>query len=193
VDEIKESSLAVIPLPIARSLLFLRPLSAGSASSVHLGTELPDISIRQEVHHHFIALLHREQLTDLHVSASARSPSHCLPPLLPQRSLLVFPSAAVAEEMLPRLGYHPASTASPPALVIVSATEPFQVHPHPRVSGLQSVEPGCQRFHTIHWDGSLASSYAFQSIAVGLTEFFSLPLSLRCRLCFRDSSGPVGR
>jgi hypothetical protein len=124
-DEIKESSPALIPPPVARRLLFLRPLPAGSSSSVHLGWELPDISSRQEVHHRFIALLHGEQLRDLHVSASARSPSCCLPHLLPERSLLVTPSAAVAEEMLLRLGYRPASAAAPPAPVVVSLSEPL--------------------------------------------------------------------
>jgi hypothetical protein len=109
----------------ARRLLFLRPLPAGSSSSVHFGWELPDISGRQEVHHRFIALLHGEQLRDLHVSASARSPSRCFPHLFPERFLLASPSAAVAEQMLPRLGYRPASATAPPAFVIVSVSEPF--------------------------------------------------------------------
>jgi hypothetical protein len=60
----------------------------------------------------------------MHVSASSCSPSRCLPHLLPERSLRVFPSAAVAEEMLLRLDYRPASAAAPPALVVVSVTEP---------------------------------------------------------------------
>ena len=50
------------------------------------GQELSDVSGRQEVHHHLIALFHGEQLIDLHVSASARSPAH----LFPESSLLVF-------------------------------------------------------------------------------------------------------
>jgi hypothetical protein len=86
-----------------RRLLLLRPL----------GRELPDISGRQEVHHRFITLFHGEQLRDLHVSASARSPSRCFPHLFPERSLLVFPSVAVAEEVFPRLGRRPASAAAP--------------------------------------------------------------------------------
>ena len=88
------------------------------------GRELPDIGSYQEVHHRLIALLHGEQLRDLHVSASARSPSRCFPHLFPERFLLVSPSAAVAEEMLPRLGYRPAA-AAPPAFVVVSVSEPF--------------------------------------------------------------------
>jgi len=158
----------------ARRLLLLRPF----------GRELPDISGRQEVHHRFIALLHGEQLRDLPVSASARSPSRRFPHLFPERFLLVFPLAAVTEEMFPRLGRRPASTAAPPAFVVVSVSEPFQVRAHWRVSGLQSVESGCQWLHTIHWDGSLAPSFAFQPVAVMFAAFVGLPLSLRRRLCF---------
>jgi len=75
------------------------------------GRELPDIGSYQEVHHRLIALLHGEQLRDLHVSASARSPSRCFPHLFPECFLLVSPPAAVAEEMLPCLGYRPTSAA----------------------------------------------------------------------------------
>jgi hypothetical protein len=90
------------------------------------GRELPDIGSSQEVHHRLIALLHGEQLRDLHVSASARSPSRCFPHLFPERLLLVSPSAAVAEEMLPRLGCRTASAAAaPPAFIVVSVSEPF--------------------------------------------------------------------
>jgi hypothetical protein len=92
-----------------------------------LGRELPDISGCQEVHRRFIALLHGEQLRDLHVSASARSPSRCFPHHFPERFLLVFPSAAVAEEVFPRLGRRPASAVAPPAFVVVSVSEPFGV------------------------------------------------------------------
>ena len=113
----------------ARRLLLLRPLPAGFYSSVHFGRELPDISSRQEVHHRFVAFLHGEHLRDLHVSASARSPSRRFPHLFPERFLLLFPSAAVAEEVaeevFPRLGRRPASAAAPPALVVVSVSEPF--------------------------------------------------------------------
>jgi len=89
------------------------------------GRELPDIGGSQEVHHCLIALLHGEQLRDLHVSASARSPSRCFPHLFPERFLLVSPPAAVAEEMLPRLGNRPTSAAAPPAFVVVSVSELF--------------------------------------------------------------------
>jgi len=87
--------------------------------------ELPVIGSYQEVHHLLIALLHGEQLRDRHVSASASSPSSCFPLIFRERPLLVPPSAAVAEEMLPRLGYCPASATAPPAFVVVAVSEPF--------------------------------------------------------------------
>jgi len=92
-----------------------------------LGWELSDISGRQEVHHRFIALLHGEQLRDLNLSASARFPSCCFPHRFPEHFLLVFPLAGVAEEVFPCLG-RSASTAEPPAFVVVLVSELFQVH-----------------------------------------------------------------
>ena len=162
-----------------RRLLLRRPL----------GRELPDISGRQEVHYRFIPLFLGEQLRDLHVSASARSPPRCFPHLCLERSLLIFPPAAVAKEVFPRLG----SAAAPPAFVVISVSEPFQVRAHWRVPGLQSVEPGCQWLHTIHWDGSLAPSFAFQPVAVMIAAFVGLPLRLCRRLRFWYSSGPIRR
>jgi hypothetical protein len=141
-----------------------------------LGQKLPDISGCQ--------IFHREQLRDLHVSASARSPSRCFPHLFPERFLLVFPSAAVAEEVFPCLGRRPTSTAAPPAFIVASVSESFQVRSYWRMPALQSVELGCQGLHTIHWDESLTPSFAFQSVAIMFATFVGLPLSLRCRLCF---------
>jgi len=106
-----------------------------------LGWELPDISRRQEVHYRSIALLHREQLRDLHVSASAHFPACCLPRRFPERLLLVFQLAAVAEEVFPCLD-RSTSTAAPPAFVVVLVLEQFQVCTYWRVPGLQSIEPG---------------------------------------------------
>jgi len=183
-DEIKESLPALIPSPVAHRLLFPRPVPSGSSSSIHCGWEHADMSRCLEVHLRFIALLHGEQLRDVQVSASARSPSCCIPHLSPECFLLVSPSSAVADVMLPRLGYLASSTTRPPALVVTSVSEPFQVCPHRSVSGLQSVEPGCLRLPTVRWDGSLASRIALQSLAVVLTAFVGLPLSLRHRLCF---------
>jgi hypothetical protein len=92
-----------------------------------LGWELRDISSCQEVHHRSIALLRGKQLSDLHVSASARSPFRCLPHRCPEYFLLVFPPAAVAEEVLLRLGHPPFTQ---PAFVFLSATELFSVGAH---------------------------------------------------------------
>ena len=52
------------------------------------------------------------------------------------------------------------------------------------MSGFQSVEPGWLWFRTIHWDGSLAPRFAFESVAVMFAAFVGLPLSLGCCLCF---------
>jgi len=93
-------------------------LPAGTCSSARFGQELPDISGRQEVHHRLVAFLYGEQLRDFHVLASARSPSRRFSHFFPERLLLVLPSAAVAEEMVPRLGC-PTSAAAPPAFVII--------------------------------------------------------------------------
>ena len=84
------------------------------------GRELLNITSYLEVHHRLIALVHGEQLRDLHVSAFARSSSCCFPHLFPECLLLVFPSAAVAEEMLQRLDYSPVSAAAPPGFVVDS-------------------------------------------------------------------------
>jgi len=165
--------LLLTPPPVARRLL-LHPV----------GWELPDVSGRQEVHHRLVAHLHGEHLRDLHVTASARSPSRCLPHLFPERLLPVFPSDAVAEEMFPRLGRPPASAAAPPACIVVSVSEPFYVRGHWRVSGLRSAESRCQCLHAILWDGSLAPSFALQPVAVVFVAFVSLSFSLRRRLCF---------
>jgi DNA-binding transcriptional LysR family regulator len=116
-DEIRESPPALTTPPVARQLLLLLLRS--------FRRELPDIGSDQEVHHRLIALLHGEQLRDLQVSASARSPSSCFPHLFPERFLLASPSAAVAEQVLSRLGHCPTSAAAPPAFVVVSVSEPF--------------------------------------------------------------------
>ena len=119
--ERKKASALILPL-VACRLLFLCALPAGSSSSVHFGWELPDIRSRQEFHHHFIALLHGEQLRDLYVLAPARSPSRCFPHIFPERLLLVSPWAAVAEEMLPHQGYRAASATAPSAFVVFTVS-----------------------------------------------------------------------
>jgi len=52
---------------------------------------------------------------------------------LPERSLLVFPSAAVAEEVFPYLG-RSASAVAPPALVVASVSKSYQVRARTSVS-----------------------------------------------------------
>jgi hypothetical protein len=59
------------------------------------------------------------------MTASACSPPSRFSHLFPEDFLLIFQSAAVAEEMLPRLGRAPATTAAPPAFVVASLSEPF--------------------------------------------------------------------
>jgi len=90
-----------------------------------LWREFPDIGSYQEDHHRLIVLLHGEQLRDLRVLVSASSPSRCFPHLFLERLLLLFPLAAVAEEMLLRLGHLPACAAAPPAFAVVLVSEPF--------------------------------------------------------------------
>jgi len=68
-----------------------------------LRRELPDVSGGQEVYHRLVTFLHGKQLRNLHISASARFPSCGLSHRRPKHFLLVFPPAAVAEEILPRL------------------------------------------------------------------------------------------
>jgi len=125
------------------------------------GRELHDIDSHQEVHHCVIVLVHGEQLSDLHASASGCSPSPCFPHTFPDGLLQVSPSAAVEDKMLMRLVCHPASPAKLPAIDVVSVPEPFQVRTHWLLSRFDSVELGFQWFRTVHWDGSFAPSVAF--------------------------------
>ena len=120
--------------------------------------------------------------------ASARFPACCLSHRFTESLLLVFPSAAVAEEVLPRLGNSPST---PPAFLVVSVAEPLQEDPIGRMSGLQSVEPGGQRFHTCHRDWSLGARLALVFVAEVIGALVGLPLRLRCRPSRGDLSGPV--
>jgi hypothetical protein len=72
-------------------------------TATSFGRKLPDLSGHQEVHHRLVALRYGKKLRHLHVPASARFPACCLSHCLAECLLLVFPSAAVAEEVLPRL------------------------------------------------------------------------------------------
>jgi len=116
----KETKNSIIPLPPAPppSLQALSPLHTAPS----FGRKFPDLSGRQKVPHRLVALLYGEELSDLHVPASARFPACCLSHCFPESLLLVFPSAAVAEEVLPRLGHSPST---PPAFVVVLVAEPL--------------------------------------------------------------------
>ena len=122
------------------------------------------------------------------MSASARFPACSLSHSLPECLLLVFPSAAVAEEVHPSLGHIPSTT---PAFVVISVTEPLQVDSSGRMPGLQLVEPGGQRFYACHRDRSLGPRLALESVDEVLAALVGLPLRLSCRPSFGDSSSPV--
>jgi hypothetical protein len=109
------------------------------------------------------------------MSASARFPARRLLHCLPQFFLVIFPPAAVAEEVLQRLG-HFAST--PPAHVVISVAESFQVNSSGHVPGLQSVEPSGQRLYACHRDRSLGPRLAHESVAEVLAASVGLPLRL---------------
>jgi hypothetical protein len=182
----KERKNSIIPLPPVPppSLQTLSPLH----TTPSFARIFPDLSGRQKVHHRLVALLYGEKLRDLHVPESPRFPacflSHCFPECL----LLVIPSAAVAGEVLPRLGYGPST---PPAFVVVSVAEPLQVDSSGRMPRLQSVEPGSQRFHACHRDRSLRPCLALESEAEVFAGPVGLPMRLRCRPSLGDSSSPV--
>jgi len=122
------------------------------------------------------------------VPASARFPACCLSHCYPQCLLLVIPSAAVAEEVLPRLGHSPST---PPAFVVVSVAKPHYVDSSGRMPGLQSVEPGGQQFHACHRDRSLGPRLALECVAEVLAALVGLPPRLHYRPCLGDSSSPV--
>jgi len=116
----KERKNSIIPLPPAP------PPSPQALSPLHtapsFGQKFPDLSGRQKVHHHLVAHLYGKKLRDLHLPASARFSACCLSHCLPECLLLVFPSAAVAEEVLPHLGHSPST---PPAFIVISVAEPL--------------------------------------------------------------------
>ena len=91
-------------------------------SSTRFWQELPSLSHCQEVHHLSIASFHREKLKDLHMPVSAPCPSRGHSNLLPEHCLLVFPLAAVAEEIHTLLQR---SASTPPALVLLLVSKPL--------------------------------------------------------------------
>jgi len=111
------------------------------------------------------------------MSASARFPARRLPHRLPQFFLVIFPLAAVAEEVLPRLGH---CLSTPPALVVISVAESFRVNSTGRVPGLQSVKPSGQPLDACHQDRSLGPRLALESVAKVFAAPVGLPLRLGC-------------
>jgi len=152
------------------------------------GRELPDVSGCQEVHHRLVAYFLGKQLRHLQMSASARCPACGLSHSLLECRLLVFPSAAVAEEMLQQLYCSPSA---PPAYVVLMVPKPFSVRFSWGMSALQSIEPCSPWLHACHCEGSLASGFALQPIAVVLGAPLTLPLCSRRRSPFRDLSGSI--
>jgi len=83
----------------------------------------------------------QKELRNLHMSASARFASCSLLHRLPERCLLAFATAALVEEMLPRLQC-PAS--APLAFVVLLVSEQLLVCSSRCMPTLQSIESCCQ-------------------------------------------------
>jgi hypothetical protein len=182
----KERKNSIIPLPPAPppSLQALCPLHTAPS----FGGKFPDLSGCQNVHHRLVALLYGEKLRNLHMPASAHFPACCLSHCFPECLLLVCPSAAVVEEVIPRMGHSPSI---PPAFVVISMTEPLYVDCSGRMPILQSLEPGGQRIHACHRDSSLGLHLALESVAEVLGVLGRLPFRLRWPPSLRDYSSPV--
>jgi len=173
-DEIKESPPALISPPVARRLFLLRPFWVGT--SRHRwppGNPSPIYRTSPRRAAQRLACVGICPLSIMLLS----------PPLARAFSAGLSIGCSGGRDA-PASGLLSCLRHPPPAFVVYSVSEPFELRPHWRVSGLLSVETGCQNLHTDHWDGSLAPSFAFQSIAVVLTAFVGLPLSIRRRLCF---------
>jgi len=116
-EERKNSIILLPPAP---------PLSPQALSPLHtapsFGRKFPNLSGGQKVRHRLVELLSGKKLRDLHVAASARFPPCCLSHCPPACLLLVFPFAAVVEEVLPRLGHSPST---PLAFVVISVAKPL--------------------------------------------------------------------
>jgi hypothetical protein len=50
---------------------------------------------------------------------------------------------------------------------------------------LQSIEPSCQWIHACHWDRSLASGFAFQTISVDFGVLVGIQIGLYCHQPWR--------
>jgi len=79
--------------------------------------------------------------------------------------------------VLLRLGQRPSI---PPALVVISVAERFQINTSGRVPVVQSVEPNNQLLYACHRDMSLGLCLALESVAEVLAASVGLPLRLAC-------------
>ena len=122
------------------------------------------------------------------MSASVRVPSRGLSHWLPELCLLGFPPAAVAEEVLQRLGHCPST---PPAFVVISVAEPFQVDSSGRMPEIELVELGGQRLYACHRDWSFGPCLALESVAEVRPSLVGLPPHLSCSYSLGDPSSPI--
>ena len=177
---------------------FYTPVAASAAAEPHplsplhpaasFGRRVPDLSGRQEVHHRLFGLFYCYKLGNLHVPASARFPACCLSLSLAECLLLVVPSAAVAEEVLPRLGHSPST---PPVFIVISVAKPLWVDSSGCMPGLQSVERGGQRLYACDGDRAFGPHRALESVPEVLAALVGLPLRFGCRPLLGDSSSPI--
>jgi len=104
---------------------FPTPVASSAAALCRLNSfrqELPNFNSHREVHHRLIAFFCGQQLRDLHVSAWAHCPAHHLSHRFLDCFLRVSGQAAMAEEMLLRLGR---CHCTPPAFIVLLVAEPF--------------------------------------------------------------------
>jgi len=162
----------------------LSPLPASNP----FGQNVPDLGGCQDVHHRLVALIYGKMLWDLHLSAYARVPSRGLSHCLPELFLPVLLLAAVAEEVLPRLGHCPSTLL---ACVVISVARPFQVDSSGRMPWPESAEHGSQQLYACHRDRSLGPCLALESVPEVLAALVGLTLSLSCWSSLGDSSSPI--
>jgi len=146
-------------------------------SATSFGRNHPNLAVCQGLHHRLVALTYGEKLRDLNVSASAHVSSRRLSHRLPELWLLGFPLAAVAEEVLPCVEHCPNT---PPAFVVISVAEPFQVDSSGRMPGTQSVYPGGLLLYACHRARSVGPCLALEAVAEVLAALVGLPSRLSC-------------
>ena len=90
---------------------------------------------------------------------------------------MVSPTAAVAEQVLPRLGHCPST---PPAYVVISVAEPFLIDCSGRMPRIQSVERVGQRLLAYHQDTPVSPRLDLESVAEVPAALVGLPFRLSC-------------